>query len=65
MDIRKYLSENVVYLDGGMGTILQKKGLKAGERPERWNITHSDVIVSIHKDYYDSGSNLMKKNWKR
>lgn len=62
MDIRKYLKENVLFLDGGMGTILQKKGLKAGERPERWNLTHSDVIVGVHKDYFDSGSNVVCTN---
>ena len=62
MDIRKYLKEKVLFLDGGMGTILQKKGLKAGEKPERWNLTHGDVIVGIHKDYFDSGSNVVCTN---
>ena len=34
MDFRKYLSENIVYLDGGMGTLLQARGLTPGELPE-------------------------------
>ena len=45
MNVLDYLKENLVYLDGGMGTLLQKRGLQAGELPERWNVTHPDVIV--------------------
>lgn len=62
MDLRSYLKENIVYLDGGMGTLLQAKGLKAGELPERWNVTHSDVIKDTHKAYYDAGSNVVSTN---
>ena len=56
------LKNNIVYLDGGMGTLLQKCGLKPGEYPERWNITHPDVICGIHKDYFDAGSNVVCTN---
>ncbi len=62
MNFREYLSENIVYLDGGMGTILQKNGLMPGEYPERWNITHKDIIRDIHKAYYDAGSNVVNTN---
>ena len=48
MDFREYLKNNIVYLDGGMGTMLQEKGLKAGEHPESWNLSHPDVITNIH-----------------
>ena len=49
MKILDYLKENILYLDGGMGTLLQAHGLKAGEHPERWNITHPEVIQKIHQ----------------
>lgn len=62
MNVLDYLKENYVYLDGGMGTLLQKQGLKPGELPERWNISHSDVIVDIQKSYYDAGSNIICTN---
>ena len=62
MDIRTYLKNNLLYLDGGMGTLLQAKGLKAGELPERWNITHASVIKDIHKAYFESGSNVVSTN---
>ena len=62
MDFREFLKNNIVYLDGGMGTLLQAKGLRPGEYPERWNITHPDVIRDIHKAYYDAGSNVVCTN---
>ena len=54
MKITEYLKNNILYLDGGMGTLLQKQGLVPGELPERWNITHPDIIKSIHRDYFDA-----------
>ena len=62
MKITEYIKQNLVYLDGGMGTLLQERGLRAGELPERWNITHGDVITGIHKSYYDAGSNVVNTN---
>lgn len=62
MKILDYLKDNVVYLDGGTGTILQELGLKPGELPENWNITHTDEIKNIHKRYYDAGSNVVSTN---
>ena len=62
MDLLELLNNKILYLDGGMGTLLQKRGLSAGELPERWNITHSDVIIDIHKSYLDAGSNVISTN---
>ena len=62
MNIRDFIKNNIVYLDGGMGTLLQKSGLQPGELPEHWNISHPEVIREIHKNYYDSGSNVVNAN---
>ena len=62
MNFREYLKNNIVYLDGGMGTLLQAQGLAAGEHPERWNLSHPDIITSIHKSYFDAGSNVVCTN---
>ena len=62
MKILDYLKQNILYLDGGMGTLLQAQGLTAGEHPERWNITHPEIIRKIHRDYYDAGSNVVSTN---
>ena len=62
MNILQYLKNNILYLDGGMGTLLQARGLLAGEMPERWNFSHADEIVAIHKAYFDAGSNVVNTN---
>ncbi len=62
MTFSEFLKTNLVYLDGGMGTLLQNRGLRPGEHPERWNITHPDIITNIHKDYFDAGSNVVCAN---
>lgn len=62
MDFREYLKKGKVYLDGGMGTLLQAQGLTPGEHPERWNITHADAVTKIHRDYFDAGSNVVCTN---
>ncbi len=62
MSFKEFLKNNIVILDGGMGTLLQSQGLKAGDLPERWNISHPEVITKIHKDYFDAGSNVVCTN---
>ena len=62
MNFRQFLQQNLVILDGGMGTLLQKAGLAPGELPERWNLTHADEVVSIHRAYYDAGSHVVNTN---
>ena len=62
MDVREYLNKERLYFDGGMGTLLQAKGLAAGERPEEWNLTHPDIITEIHLDYLNAGSNIISSN---
>ncbi len=62
MNIKDYIKDNFLYLDGGMGTLLQKEGLLPGEMPERWNITHPEIITKIHRDYFDAGCNVVNTN---
>lgn len=62
MNFREYLKKNIVYLDGGMGTLLQANGLQPGEHPEHWNLSHPEAITQIHKSYYDAGSNVVSTN---
>ena len=62
MKVTEFLKDNILFLDGGMGTLLQQKGLRAGELPERWNISHPEVIRDIHRSYYAAGSNIVSTN---
>ena len=62
MNILKKIKTSITYFDGGMGTMLQERGLAPGELPELWNISHRDVIIDIHRQYYASGCNILKAN---
>lgn len=62
MKIKEFLQENIVYLDGGTGTLLQEAGLPLGELPERWNLSHAEVIRKIHREYFNAGSNVVCTN---
>ncbi len=62
MDVLTYIKENIILLDGGMGTLLQAAGLQPGEMPERWNLTRPDEIVRVHRAYFDAGSNVVNTN---
>ena len=62
MRILDYVKENILYLDGGTGSLLQKAGLAPGESPERWNLSHSETVINIHKDYFDAGANVVCTN---
>ena len=43
------LGKELLYFDGGMGTLLQSKGLQPGELPEVWNLEHAEEIDHISK----------------
>ena len=62
MDFREFLKNNYVILDGGMGSLLQKRGLKPGQKTESFNILHPEIVTDIQKSYFDAGSNLVNAN---
>ena len=49
MEIRQALKERILFCDGGMGSLLQARGLKPGELPGTWNITHPKDLVECNK----------------
>lgn len=51
-----------ILLDGAMGTQLQARGLPVGENPEYFNLSHPEIVRSIHKDYVDAGANVITTN---
>jgi len=60
--IRQRLGKELLFFDGGMGTLLQEKGLAPGELPETWNLTHPQEICEIHRQYIESGSEIILTN---
>ncbi len=62
MNLRELLKTGPFFLDGGMGTLLQAKGLKPGEAPEKWGLAHREEITVIHKEYYLAGTDMVLTN---
>ena len=54
--------QKLIFLDGAMGTMLQRKGLQPGENPELLNLTRPEWIRDIHAAYVDAGSNVVYAN---
>lgn len=62
MHLLHYLKDHLLLLDGGLGTLLQERGLLPGELPEEWNLSHPECIREIHTAYFDAGSNVVNLN---
>ncbi|MBR5883563.1 MAG: homocysteine S-methyltransferase family protein [Mailhella sp.] len=62
MNLLEKIRTSRTYCDGGMGTLLQARGLKPGELPERWNLTRPEDIIGIHQQYLEAGSNIITAN---
>lgn len=60
--ITDLLKDNILFFDGGTGTVLQGMGLKPGELPETWNIKHPEKIIDLHYQYFTAGANIIKTN---
>jgi len=60
--ILQELQERILFCDGGMGSLLQEHGLKAGELPGNFNMTHPEVLVQIHKEYLAAGADIVFTN---
>ena len=60
--LQERLKKEILVFDGAMGTQLQEAGLKAGEIPECLNITHPELIQSIHQKYLNAGADFITTN---
>ena len=52
----------ILVSDGAWGTFLYQKGMKAGECPDEWSLTHFDAVKDIAKSYIDAGSDMVETN---
>lgn len=62
MTFNELLKNEYIILDGGMGTMLQKSGLKLGEIPEVLNIEHPDTVMEVHRQYKEAGAMIISAN---
>lgn len=52
----------MLFFDGGMGSLLQEKGLKQGELPETWNLKKPEELIRIHREYLEAGADIVLAN---
>ena len=62
MDFKTLLNKEFISLDGGMGTMLQARGLKPGETPEALNLEKPQILIDIHKEYIAAGADIVYAN---
>ena len=63
MEFRELLNTpGPVLLDGGMGTMLQARGLSIGEWPELAALEHPDWLEDIHRAYVEAGAQILCAN---
>src|SRR5215467_8420931 len=68
--LRELLAERILVLDGAMGTMLQQRNLSAadfgGPTLEGCNEnlvrTRPDVVLDIHRKYFEAGSDIVETN---
>ena len=53
------LFDELIILDGAMGTELVKKNAPMGHLPEELNITHPELIKEVHRSYLEKGTKLI------
>jgi len=60
--LKIFNNKKIILFDGATGTMLQSRGLKAGELPELLNITAPADIEAIHCEYFAAGADIVLTN---
>ena len=56
------IREGRLYLDGGMGSMLQAAGLPEGRLPDVWGVENPQAVQAIHRAYLEAGCRLITTN---
>jgi 5-methyltetrahydrofolate--homocysteine methyltransferase len=56
------LKKRILILDGAMGTMLQNRGMQAGDCPELFGVNNPVVLEDIHYQYVQAGSDIIQSN---
>lgn len=60
--LKQALEPGPFLLDGAMGSMLFKAGLKPGECAELWNVEQAEKVQAIHAEYLQAGSLAVTTN---
>lgn len=56
------LQEQVFLCDGGMGTMLYNKGIYLNSCFDELNLTNSDLVKDVHREYIQAGADIIETN---
>jgi 5-methyltetrahydrofolate--homocysteine methyltransferase len=59
MTYQDLLKKDFIIYDGGMGTMLQGRGLEMGHNPSVLSITNPEIIEQVHREYAEAGSDIV------
>ena len=62
MDIKEYIKEKTLILDGAMGTYFSEKFMDYNGPCEMANIDAPDQVLQIHREYIEAGADAIKTN---
>ncbi len=62
LSFKEYIKNNVVLMDGAMGTYYSTLSYANSTLSEEATITNPDIILKIHKDYVKAGATLLRTN---
>jgi 5-methyltetrahydrofolate--homocysteine methyltransferase len=61
-EFMELIKRKVVLFDGGMGSMLIAAGLREGEIPDSWSLSHPDKVKSVHAAYIEAGAEVIQTN---
>ncbi len=60
--IESLIKDGPAVTDGSWGTQMQKRGLKRGQNPDSWNLSHADQVREVAEQYVNAGSQIILTN---
>ena len=54
--------DEILLVDGAMGTMLMERGLRPGECPEKWNLERPEVLEDVARLYFEAGADIIQTN---
>ena len=54
--------DELIFLDGAMGTMLQARGMKPGDNPCVFGAENPQILEDIHRGYFEAGSQIVLSN---
>ena len=58
----EYIKENLVLLDGAMGSLIYEKGVFIDKCYDELNLSRPELIRSIHEEYIRAGAKVIETN---